>query len=246
MNKVTDEDLIDYIKSNIQDFHTRRLESLQNLKFEGVLRRKNPYLFKAKNINTAEAFVKSLLDSHLSSQEEGIFGDFLEGLARFVCEKALNGIKSSAEGIDIEFEKDSTRYLLAIKSGPNWGNSQQIARLHDNFKKAKRILSTSRGVKNVVAVNGCCYGRKYHDNGVYIIICGKKFWELISEDDRMFIDIIKPLEYRAKKKNEEFLEAYDVVINKFTEKFLLEYCERGKINWEKIVRLNSDRDYKKK
>ena len=159
MKPITQREIADYVQANIQNFHQRRLDSLQKLKLMNVVKRKNPYLFKAKNINTAAEFVTTLLDAHLSSQEEGIFGGFLEELAIFICAKVYNGQKSSAEGIDLEFERDNIRYIVSIKSGPNWGNSSQVAKLRDNFRKAKRILSTNTSLKNVVAVNGCCYGK---------------------------------------------------------------------------------------
>ena len=64
------------------------------------MKRKNPYLFRCKNIFLADEFVKLLLEAHLSSQEETIFGNFLEGIAIFVKSKVYNGKKSCAEGID--------------------------------------------------------------------------------------------------------------------------------------------------
>src|SRR3989338_2707455 len=94
-----------YVERHIGDFHKRRLQKLEELQLSQILARKNPYLFKAKNILTAQDLVKTLLDAHLSSQEETIFGEFLEGLAIFICEQVFNGKKSSAEGIDLEFER---------------------------------------------------------------------------------------------------------------------------------------------
>jgi anthranilate/para-aminobenzoate synthase component II len=117
-------------------------------------------LFRAKNIVSGPELVRSFLDAYLSSQEEGIFGTFLEGLARFICERVYRGHKSSAEGIDLEFTKKGVTYIVSIKSGPNWGNASQIRRMIDNFRKAKRILGTNVGRQNVVAVNGCCYGKR--------------------------------------------------------------------------------------
>ncbi len=73
MKPITQQEIADYVQANIQNFHQRRLDSLQKLKLMNVVKRKNPYLFKAKNINTAAEFVTTLLDAHLSSQEEGIF-----------------------------------------------------------------------------------------------------------------------------------------------------------------------------
>lgn len=53
MPSITLAKIENYIESTIPDFHQRRLESLGNLKLKKVLTRKNPYLFKAKNIQTA-------------------------------------------------------------------------------------------------------------------------------------------------------------------------------------------------
>lgn len=119
-------DVVLYVEKNIDSFHSKRIKNLESLKLSKILKRKNPYLFKAKNILTAQDLVKTLLDAHLSSQEETIFGEFLEGLSVFICGKVYNGRKSAAEGIDLEFEKENIKYIVSIKSGPNWKNSSQI------------------------------------------------------------------------------------------------------------------------
>lgn len=240
MKKINLDQVKEYVSQNIGDFHSARLESLSKLELKKILSRKNPYLFKAKNVLTSESFVKQLLDAHLSSQEETIFGGFLEGLAIFICGKAYGGIKSAAEGIDLEFKKDGVKYIVSIKSGPNWGNSSQIARMKDNFKQAKRILNTNTSKMNIVAVNGCCYGRnKVSDKGDYLKYCGQVFWEFTSGDSALYTEIIEPLGYKAKDKNEEFEKQYAILINKFTSEFSSEFCQNGIINWKKIVELNS-------
>lgn len=81
MGRIENNDVIAYIEKNISTFHAKRLQNLEELRLSTILKKKNPYLFKAKNIHTAQDLVKPLLDAHLSSQEETIFGDFLEGLA---------------------------------------------------------------------------------------------------------------------------------------------------------------------
>jgi len=172
-------DVEHYIEKNIDSFHSARLQNLKKLKLIQILKRKNPYLFKAKNILTAQDLVKTLLDAHLSSQEETIFGDFLEGLAIFINNKVYNGRKSSADGIDLEFYKENILYIVSIKSGPNWGNSRQINKMREDFKKAQKILRTNNQNMHVTPVNGCCYGRDNKpDKGDYFKFCGQKFWEL--------------------------------------------------------------------
>lgn len=233
-------DVVNFVESNIGEFHERRAENLRKLKLIQVIKRKNPYLFKAKNINDAHDLVKLILDAHLSSQEETIFGEFLEKLAIFVCSKVFEGKKSSAEGIDLEFERDKIIYIVSVKSGPNWGNSSQISRMIDNFKKAKKILRTSNTKANIRAVNGCCYGRESNsDKGDYMKLCGQEFWEFISNNDQLFVEIIEPLGHRAKERNEAFQLEYSRIINIFTEEFMDDFCVDGEIDWDKLVKFNS-------
>lgn len=242
MDPISLSDVVQYVESNIGIFHAKRLKSLESLKLTQILKRKNPYLFKAKNVLTAQDLVKGLLDAHLSSQEEAMFGEFLEGLAIFICSKVYGGHKSAAEGIDLEFEKDGVRYIVSVKSGPNWGNSRQIKKMTDDFRNAKRVLRTNNQSLNIIAINGCCYGRDnnpYKDIGDYYKYCGQKFWEFISGKERLYTEMIEPLGYRAKERNEEFMEAYSQIINKFTLEFGSEFCDGGKINWERIVKFNS-------
>ena len=238
---ITQQEIADYVEANIQTFHQKRLDNLEKLKLLNVVRRKNPYLFKAKNINTAPEFVKTILDAFLFSQEEGIFGGFLEELAIFICSKVYGGRKSAAEGIDLEFERGDRRYIVSIKSGPNWGNSSQVAKLRDNFKKAKRILRTNASLTNVVTVNGCCYGKdRKPDKGDYLKLCGQNFWEFISGDSNLYTDIIEPLGYQAKERNEQFVKEYAKVVNKFTAEFIGKFCDtKGNMLWEEIVKFNS-------
>jgi len=230
-----------FVEANIGSFHARRIQSLEKLELNRILKRKNPYLFRAKNILTVPELVKSLLDAHLSSQEETIFGEFLEQLAIFVCGKVYSGRKSVATGIDLEFSKDDVVYLVSIKSGPNWGNSSQIAKMIDSFKKAQRILRTNNPNSKMVAVNGCCYGKDSNpDKGEYKLLCGQEFWTFISGNSQLFLEIVEPLGYRAKERNDEFNIAYARIINQFTQKFLEDFCVNGDIVWEKLVRFNSE------
>lgn len=240
MQQINLNDVVNFVEANIGEFHERRAGSLKSLKLTQVLKRKNPYLFKAKNINDAHDLVKLILDAHLSSQEETIFGEFLEKLAIFVCGKVFGGRKSSAEGIDLELTRDSILYIVSVKSGPNWGNSSQIKRMVDNFKQAKRILRTGNSGINIRAVNGCCYGQERNpDKGDYLKLCGQEFWEFISGNNRLFVDIVEPLGYRAKERNDEFNIEYSRIINLFTREFMDDFCVDGMIDWDKLVFFNS-------
>ena len=222
-------------------FTKKRISSLDNLSLSKVLRRKNPYLFKAKYILTAEELIKGLVDAHISSNEETIFGNWLEGLAIFINNKVFQGRKSGITGIDLEFDSSGKRYIVNIKSGPNWENSSQIAKMITEFKTAKKTLRTSNSGLVVVAVNGCCYGKDNNpDKGDYLKYCGQRFWEFISGNPNLYTEIIEPLCHKAKENNDEFLHSYALMINKFTRDFGNTFCDDdGSINWEKLVIFNS-------
>lgn len=241
MKPLSTDDICQYVELHIGKFHAKRLERLQSLDFRDVLKRKNPYLFKAKYINTASELVRGLLDAHLQSQEETLFGDFMEGIAIFVCGQVYGGFKSSQfEGIDLEFETVDAYYIVEIKSGPNWGNSSQQKKMQQNFAAARAVLSGLYPNKTIIAVNGCCYGiDRKPDKGTYFKYCGQLFWELISGDATLYTSIVEPLAHQAKEQNESFQLEYSRVINKFTAEFIADFCDDGAINWTRFVEFNS-------
>ncbi|MDM8348205.1 PmeII family type II restriction endonuclease [Pseudomonas sp. sp1636] len=241
MDAINLDDVAQYVEENIGAFHQKRIDSLGKLKLKDVLKRKNPYMFKAKFMQTAEQIVKGIVDAHISSNEETLFGDWLEGLAIFINAKTYGGRKSGIPGVDLEFDREGCRYIVAIKSGPNWGNSSQIGQMKSNFITAKKTLRTSQSKMHVVAVNGCCYGRdKNPDKGTHYKYCGQRFWEFISGDANLFVELVEPLGFKARERNDEFLVAYGQMINKFTREFTNDFCnEEGAIEWQRLVNFNS-------
>jgi len=233
-------DVCEFVNENIVDFHERRINSLESLNLNKLLR-KNPYLFKAKNISTANELITSLLDAFLSSSEEKLFGDFLEELAIFIAGKTYNGHKSSATGVDLEFFKDEVHYIVSIKSGTNWGNSSQQKKLEQDLANAVKRIQQSHHALNVRAVLGICYGKTRTSilHG-YLKIVGQNFWYLISDNKELYKEIIEPIGYRAKEHNEAFYMEKNRVVNRFSKAFLEEYCfENGDINWNRLVEFNS-------
>jgi len=245
MNTIDLEDIKAYVEENIGVFHEKRIEKLNDLKLKDVLKRKNPYLFKVKNVLTAQELIEGIVGAFISSSEEGIFGDWLEGLAIYVNQKVFEGRKSSTTGIDLEFDRDNIRYIVSIKSGPHWGNSSQIKKMVDNFNTARRVLRTSGSKINVIAVNGCCYGKttpknNYKKNGDYFKYCGQVFWEFISGDTDLYKEIIVPLGHLAQQKNEQYEIAYSRKINQFTLALAKDFfTDNGEIAWLKLVEFNS-------
>lgn len=229
-----------FASENIVGFHKKRINALERLQLVNLLR-KNPYLFRAKNIQTAGELMKGLLDALLSSSEEKFFGDFLEDLAIFIASQTCDGRKSTAPGVDLEFENKGIHYIVSVKSGPNWGNSSQQSKLAEDLQKAALRLKQSQFKKNVQPVLGICYGktRTSYLRG-YLKAVGQNFWYLISENENLYTDIIEPIGYRAKEHNRAFDDERARVENRFTKEFIDQYCKNdGAIDWVRLVEFNS-------
>ncbi|WP_293589071.1 PmeII family type II restriction endonuclease [Prevotella sp.] len=242
MNKKLIDSIALYVEQHIGEFHANRIAKLQAVNLKQLLSRKNPYMFKAKNIVTAGGMVESIASATMSSAEESIFGNWMEGLAMFVAKRVYGGYKSSAEGIDLEFDKEGIHYFISVKSGPSWSNSTSMKKQKEQFRTARRVFNTSRKSVPTMCIEGCCYGNdnKGYTDSDHEKYCGEKFWTLISGEPTLFVDIIEPLGYKAKEKNEEYFIEYGRMINKFTQEFIRDYCNAdGDIEWEKIVRLNA-------
>lgn len=229
-----------FVNENIDKFHTNKIKSLEMLNLKTILRKKNPYLFKAKNINLASDLIHEILDAFLYSSEEKLFGDFLEDLAIFISSKTCNGRKSAATGIDLEFTNKNAHYLVSIKSGPNWGNSSQQKKQESDFINVVKVLKQSKHTLNAQPVLGICYGRvKTSFLRGYMKAVGQNFWYLISENENLYTDIVEPLGYKAKQHNDTFVKQKSRVMNLFTQEFMKSFCENGNINWKKLVEFNS-------
>lgn len=234
----------DYLAENvITPFYESRLTKLKELNLNKILKRKNPYLLKAKNIELAGDLVKSIVDAFLSSQEETIFGNLLEGFAIHVSKTLYGGFKSERKSLDLEFERENIYYIVGIKSGTNWGNSDQVNRMRDNFKEARKQLNANGINKEIVAVNGCIYGKdgspfKSHKDTEkqYYKYAGQEFWHFISGDDDLYREIIKPIDEKAREKDENFKKAYSAKINEMTQDFTNNFMtDDNQINWVKLV-----------
>jgi len=143
MRKLKNNDVRKFVNNNIVTFHEARTKILTELNLKKIIKKKNPYLFKAKNITVASDFIKTILDAFLSSSEEKLFGDFLEELAIFISTKTCDGKKSSATGIDLEFDNKNIHYLVSIKSGPNWGNNSQQRKQEEDRNASKIVFIKS-------------------------------------------------------------------------------------------------------
>ena len=239
-NKIESE-VEELIEELVSSFNQRRIEKIEELKLDNLIKRLNPYLCRAKNITTAKEMIRTVLNGHLALEEATLFGEVFERLVISLSKYIDGGRKSSTEGIDLEFDRGGVRYLISLKSGPNWGNSAQIKKMISSFQTAQRILRTQNPGINVIAINGCCYGKETKpEKEGYRKLCGQEFWTFLTGDDTFYINIIKPMgqciKYHSKEYEHIFDERVDILAKEFIQRFCL---PNGIIDWEKLLQYNS-------
>jgi hypothetical protein len=125
----------------------------------------------------------------------------------------------------------------------NWGNSDQVNKMRDNFKLAREILRRRGVASEIVAVNGCIYGKdqapfKRHadPDKQYYKYAGQEFWRFISGDDMLYREIITPIDKEARQKDEAFKRAYAAKVNEMTQDFVANFMTAdSQIDWLKLV-----------
>ena len=169
------------IDDAVTAFQTRVREKINKKSPATLIASKNPFLFRARVSGDAYQYAGMIIDAFLSSSEETMFGNVLESTAISICAQAKGGRKSSTGNIDLEYEQNGERTIIQIKSGPNWGNSGQRAKLEKDFMSAARVLRQGNRKTNVKCVEGICYGaRLTRDMGAYWKLVGHDFWVDIS------------------------------------------------------------------
>ena len=223
----------------LDEFYVSLIDRLGKLNIKAVMRRKNPYLFRAKAMNGASQIVDALLSAFISSSEETIFGNvFFEPIAT----AAAQGQKALAEGVDIMVERNDTVYAIAVKSGTSVFNASSRKKQEQNFMAAQKLANQAK--KRLVPIVGYGYGRKKPSNKglpkFYMELAGQDFWAELTGDDEFYLKLIRFMETLPEKYIEDFDTAYQKAANKLVREFTNEFClDDGSIDWEKLVKFNS-------
>jgi len=234
--------LVELIRRRLDEFYRRRIHSLANLKLKKVLKRKNPYLYKARGTQSANEIIEGILNDHLSSSDEGMFGDaFFEPLALDMA-RLIGGTVSPSEGVDIAIETESTYKAIAVKSGPNIFSASQAKKQNQEFMGLRSRLTKLK--KDFDAVLGHAYGTKKTpagDKKIYRSSSGQAFWEELTGDAEFYLRIIRLMndadiaQHRA-----EYEIEYDKAVNRYLAEFIPEFCnDDGSIAWDKLLEYNS-------
>lgn len=231
--------IVEAIAAALDQFYTNLIGSIDKLNIKRVMKRKNPYLFRAKAMNGAAQIVDAILAAFVSSSEETIFGNvFFEPIAT----AAAQGQKALAEGVDIMVERENTIYAIAVKSGTSVFNADSRKKQEQNFLAAGKLAQQAK--KRFVPIVGYGYGKKKPSNRglprFYMELAGKDFWTELTGDEEFYMKLIRFMDQMPEKYAEDFDASYQKASNRLVREFTQEFClEDGSIDWEKLVEFNS-------
>ena len=237
----SEDDVIQAIARALEMFYGSLIEKIDGLDIVKIMRRKNPYLYRAKAMESASEIVENVLGAFVTSSEETIFGNcFFEPLAI----AASGGNKALAEGIDImvQDKETNTIYAVAVKSGTSVFNADSKKRQEQNFMAASRLAQQAKA--RYAAYIGYAYGKKKESGRgkpkMYQELAGKKFWAELTGDDDFYLKIIKFMGNLPEQYVAAYKESYNKAANRLVREFSNQFCrEDGSIDWEKLVEFNS-------
>jgi hypothetical protein len=241
LSAVSSDELQALIEKCLTAFYDRRFEALKKLNLTKILRRKNPYLFRAIGTEQASEIVNQLLQAYMSSSDETIFGDaYFEEIAR----NLPNVQVSDGSGVDLMIEGEKEVKAYALKSGPNPFNSAQKAKQNTQFMEMRsRLLKLHKSFDPVLAYS---YGRKVKGpdgKHIYRQIAGQAFWAELTGDSDFYLKLIRLMKDSPQKRKAEYRSIWDAAINRFTMQFLEDFCfPDGGIDWEKLTKFVSGPD----
>ena len=231
------------IVTALDDFYSSLINKIDALDIKIIMKSKNPYLYRAKSMQTSAEIIESILQAFVSSSEETIFGNcFFEQIAITAC----GGTKSATKGIDIELHdtENNMKFFIAVKSGTSIFNADSMKRQGENFEEAQRTLRTSGGRIGFSAIVGYAYGAKEETGRgkakIYEEVAGEEFWEALTGDKDFYTKIISYMDTIPEQYIEKYRDSYNRASNRLIRDFSIEFCNSdGSIDWKKLVEYNS-------
>lgn len=222
------------VREGLERFYSKRLTGLEKLELNTILKKKNPYLYRALGVEKASEIVEEIMRAYISSSDETIFGnEFFEPIARMVS----GGKVSDAEGVDFVIESENRYLAIAVKSGPNWGNADQHKRQSTNFDALQRRLQKIQ--KQFDPLVGQAYGRQCcepTDNSRFRRRSGQAFWQEMTGDSDFYLKLMRLMKDVPRRNRPKYRLEWDQAVNRFTRTFTIDFCDsNGAINWEKLV-----------
>lgn len=243
-NGVNTQEIERVIARALEEFYNSLLAKIDTVNITSIIKRKNPYLYRAKAMQSASEIVESVLSAAVSSSEETIFGNcFFEPIAIV----ASGGSKALAEGVDVMVDdrENNIIHAIAVKSGTSVFNADSKKRQEQNFNAAYKLAQQAKAMYDPII--GYSYGKKRPTGKgkptIYRELAGQDFWAELTGDSDFYIKIIEYMGDKPEQYLEKYRESYTKASNRLVKQFTEQFCDDdGSINWDRLVRFNSGYD----
>lgn len=237
------------IRQCLSNFYSRRIKALDGLDLKKILQRKNPYLFRANGIANAPEMINELLQAHITSSDENLFGEeFFEPICKALA--AASHI-AAAPGVDFVIEAEDSYEAVAMKSGPNALNASATRKQSQEFEEMRRSLNATlrRVRKAFIPVMGCGYGRADSpptQSRKYRKLAGQAFWEHVTGESDFYLKLVRLMRDDPDRNRPVYTQSRDRAVNRFVKQFSQAFCDdSGNILWENLVEFNSGKKRKR-
>ena len=236
-----EKEVIAAIADGLDNFYKSLIDKTNKLDIKKIMKRKNPYLYRAKAVQNANDIVSSVLDAFVTSSEETLLGNCFFELFAIA---ASGGSKVLDEGVDIMIVKkeENTIYAVAVKSGTSVFNADSKKRQEQNFAAAAKLAKQAKA--RYEAIIGYGYGKKrMTGKGVpkmYQELAGQEFWAELTGEKDFYLKIIQFMGELPEQYLEDYQKSYNNAMNRLLKQFTTEFCkDTGEIDWDKLVKFNS-------
>ena len=139
MNNNLLNDITKYVEEHIGEFHAARIAILQNMNLKEILKRKNPYMYRAMRPMSVSGLVVLLIDDALYEINNDLFKEWMKDVTSFILHTIGNIHCEAPHVITLsEFcDKDDMEMLI------------REVRTSDNNKVLKAVEAMGESRENV-------------------------------------------------------------------------------------------------
>jgi hypothetical protein len=183
--------------------------------------------------------VARTVDAFIHSSEETRSGNLMERIARSISEPFANPNPIKIEHVytpDLDIILNGRRYIIEVKSAPNWGNSSSRKKLHENMRLIKFAgMKQDAGnniYREIVPMLGIWHGDAKTTpetlDRSYVKLEGQAFATFLTGNPDFYLELGDELDRNGDELTPEFESVREETILRLTDEFDTKYLKKGR------------------
>lgn len=202
-----------------REFLINQVNSVNSISFNDL--DINPLLAIALNLDTPEEVITFNLYQTITRSIVTSWGDTVEKMVEFVGCKKNDYIIEGKTGkqFDLMKEKDSVKYYIQIKSGPNTMNVGMVESLNDIIEELESTKADSKGLLGMTYGTRDRISNQIMGNlrgGTEKMLVGRELWDFVSDQENYHTRLFEVLDISSRDVlNQSFSELVNNKIGEF-------------------------------